>query len=144
VSHTLPRSVFSFVATCSTWTLAQLSFCSSYVLTLTTRLQIHLRSLLRKRSHLETAVRVAAEEQLCRQELGRKVEEAGLRKGTLPSHNLLCPPGANCYVLALLSQMHPDQGDQLQQHLYLSCASQAAQGRSNHRVRQLRMPRMRK
>jgi hypothetical protein len=112
------------------------------VLTVFIRFQIHLRPLLRKRSHLETAVRVATEEQLCRQELDRKVEKAGLRKGMLPAHDSLCLSDADCSLLALLSPLHPDQGNQLQQHLHLSRASQAAQGGSSHRVRQLRMQRM--
>jgi hypothetical protein len=56
---------------------------------------------------------------------------------TLPLSPYL--PDADCSLLALLSSMHPDQGNQLQQHLHLSRASQAAQGGSSHRVRQLRM-----
>lgn len=49
---------------------------------------------------------------------------------------------ADCCFLALLSPLHSDQGNQLQQHLHLSRASQAAQGGSSHSVCQLRMPRM--
>jgi hypothetical protein len=112
------------------------------VLTLVTRFQVHLRPLLRERSHHETAVRVAAEEQLCRQELDRKVEEAGLRKGMLHINHSLYLSHADCSPLALLSSMHPDQGNQLQQHLHLSRASQATQGGSGYRVCQLRMQRM--
>jgi hypothetical protein len=112
------------------------------MLTLFTRFQIHIRPLLRERSHLKTAVRVATEKQLCRQELDRKVEEAGLRKGVLNNYRPLYLPHADCSPLALLSSMHPDQGNQLQQHLHLSRTSQAAQGGPSHRVRQLRMQRM--
>lgn len=56
------------------------------MLTLLARLKIHLRPLLREGSHLQAALRVAVEEQLCRQEPDRKVEEAGLRKGL--SHSI--------------------------------------------------------
>lgn len=59
------------------------------MLTWLSRLQIHLRPLLRKGGHLKTAVRMAAEEQLCRQEPDRKVEEAGLREGIQPLHLFL-------------------------------------------------------
>jgi hypothetical protein len=142
VTNTTSRSVSSFLAHCSRLRLAQLFLCPPRLLTLSTRLQIHLRPLLRERSHHQAAVRVAVEEQLCRQELDRKVEEAGLRKGILHLHNPLCLPDTNCSFPALLSPMHPDQGDQLQQHMHLSRASQAAQGGPNHRVRQLRVPRM--
>lgn len=120
----ISRSVFGFLALCSRWTLAQLLFSPPCVLTLLNRLQIHLRPLLRERSHLEATVRVAAEEQLRRQELDRKVEEARLREGILHRVSPLCASYANKSRLALLSSMHPDQGDQLQQHLHLSRASQ--------------------
>lgn len=54
----------------------------------------------------------------------------------------LCISQADYSLPALLSPMHPDQRDQLQQHLHLSRASQEPQGGSGHRVRELRMPRM--
>jgi hypothetical protein len=42
----------------------------------------------------------------------------------------------------MLSPLHPDQGDQLQLHLYLSGTESAAQGEPGDSVRQLRMPRL--
>lgn len=84
---------------------------------------------------------MAVEEQLCRQELDRKVEEARLRKG-LSHSSLILISAADYPFLAMLSPLHSDKGNQLQQHLHLSRASQAAQGGPSHPVRQLRMPRM--
>ncbi len=43
-----------------------------------TRVEVYLRALLRERSHLETAVRVAPQERLRRCQLDRQVEEAGI------------------------------------------------------------------
>ena len=42
------------------------------------RLTLHLRSVLRKGSHQQAAVRLAAQEQLRRRDVDRQVEEAGL------------------------------------------------------------------
>jgi hypothetical protein len=45
--------------------------------------------------------------------------------------------------LAVLSTLHPDQGNQLQRHVHLPSAQGAAKGRAGHRMRHLRLPWMR-
>ena len=43
---------------------------------------------------------------------------------------------------ALLLALHPDQGDQLQQHVHLPCTEGAVEAGSGNRVRQLRVQRL--
>lgn len=45
-------------------------------------------------------------------------------------------------LIALLLALHPDQGDQLQQHVHLPRAEGAAEAGSGNRVRQLRVQRL--
>lgn len=43
----------------------------------------------------------------------------------------------------MLPPMHPDEGDQLPKHMYLSSTKEATQGRADYPVRELRLQGMR-
>ena len=99
------------------------------------RIAIHLRALLRQRSHFENAVRVVAKKRLRGWKSDRQMEEARVREGTWRLYESSAQNAADRGErVAMLLAMYTDQGDEFQRNLHLSGPKGDPQGGSDDRM----------